>query len=68
MIKAVIDNNVIIDALNPNPQFEFEAQQILRYASAEVTDGFISANSLTDIFTFYAKSTEPTRQKLFCKS
>ncbi|MCM1329204.1 MAG: PIN domain-containing protein [Ruminococcus sp.] len=49
-MKAVIDNNVIIDALKPNPQFETEAQQVLRLASAKKLDGFVSANSFTDIF------------------
>lgn len=49
-MKVVIDNNVIIDALNPNPKFEANAQQILRFASTKAIDGFVSANSLTDIF------------------
>lgn len=49
-MKVVIDNNVIIDALKPNPQFEAAAQQILRLASLKSIDGFVSANSLTDIF------------------
>lgn len=49
-MKVVIDNNVIIDALNPNPHFEANAQQILRLASTKAIDGFVSANSLTDIF------------------
>lgn len=49
-MRVVIDNNVIIDALKPNPQFEAAAQQILRLASLKSIDGFVSANSLTDIF------------------
>lgn len=49
-MKVVIDNNVIVDALKPNPQFEAAAQQILRLASLKSIDGFVSANSLTDIF------------------
>ncbi len=49
-MKVVIDNNMIIDALKPNPQFEAAAQQILRLASLKSIDGFVSANSLTDIF------------------
>lgn len=50
VMRVVIDNNVIIDALKPNPQFEAAAQQILRLASLKSIDGFVSANSLTDIF------------------
>lgn len=49
-MKVVIDNNVIVDALKPNPQFETDAQEILRLASVKKIDGFVSANSLTDIF------------------
>lgn len=64
MIKVVIDNNVIIDALSPNPQFESEAQQILRYASAEIIDGFINANSLTDIFYVLRKKHGADKAKI----
>ncbi len=55
-MKVVVDNNVIIDALNPNPQFEANAQQILRFASTKAIDGFVSANSLTDIFYVLRKA------------
>lgn len=54
-MKVVIDNNMIIDALKPNPQFEAAAQQILRLASLKSIDGFVSANSLTDIFYVLSK-------------
>jgi predicted nucleic acid-binding protein len=47
---VVVDNNVVVDALKPNPQFEIDAQEILRLASVKAIDGFVSANSLTDIF------------------
>ncbi|MDR1580510.1 MAG: PIN domain-containing protein [Synergistaceae bacterium] len=49
-MRVVVDNNVVVDALKPNPKFAVEAQEILRLASAKAIDGFISANSLTDIF------------------
>ena len=49
-MRVVVDNNVIIDALIPNAQFEAEAQEILRLASVKEIDGFVSANSLSDIF------------------
>jgi dienelactone hydrolase len=37
----------------PNPQFGAEAQEIIRLASAKAIDGFVGANSLTDIITDY---------------
>jgi predicted nucleic acid-binding protein len=49
-MKALIDNNVIIDALRPNAAFAPQAQEILRRASGKEIDAFVSANSLTDIF------------------
>ena len=55
-MRVVIDNNVIIDALKPNPLHETEAQEILLLASAKAIDGFISANSMTDIFYVLRKA------------
>ncbi len=55
-MRVVVDNNVIVDALKPDAQFEAEAQQILRLASAKKFDGFVSANSLTDIFYVLRKA------------
>lgn len=55
-MRVVVDNNVIIDALKPNPQFEAEAQRILQLASVKEIDGFVNANSLTDIFYVLRKA------------
>ena len=63
-MKIVIDNNVIIDALKPNPQFEADAQQILRLASLKAIDGFVSANSLTDIFYVLRKELGADKAKI----
>ena len=63
-MKVVIDNNVIIDALKPNPQFEAGAQQILRLASVKAIDGFVSANSLTDIFYVLRKEHGADKAKI----
>lgn len=63
-MKVVIDNNVIIDALKPNPQFESGAQQILRLASVKAIDGFVSANSLTDIFYVLRKEHGADKAKI----
>lgn len=63
-MKVVIDNNIIIDALRPNPQFETDAQQILRLASVKAIDGFVSANSLTDIFYVLRKEHGADKAKI----
>ena len=63
-MKVVIDNNVIIDALNPNPQFEANAQQILRLASVNKIDGYVCANSLTDIFYALRKAHGADKAKI----
>ena len=55
-MRVVIDNNIILDALNPNPQFEYEAQKILRLAAEKKINGYINANSLTDIFYVLRKT------------
>jgi predicted nucleic acid-binding protein len=66
-MKVVIDNNVLIDALKPNAQFEVEAQEILRLASTKEIDGFASANSLTDIFYVLRKEHGAEKAKLMIK-
>ena len=63
-MKVVVDNNVIIDALKPNPEFETNAQQILRLASVKKIDGFVSANSLTDIFYVLRKAHGADKAKI----
>jgi predicted nucleic acid-binding protein len=65
-MKVVIDNNIVIDHLNPNSQFEADAEKILRLASANEVDGFVCANSLTDIFYVVRKTrgVEYTKTKL----
>lgn len=65
-MKVVIDNNIIVDALNPNPQFETDALEILQLASQDKINGFICANSLTDIFYVIRKihGTEYAKSKL----
>jgi predicted nucleic acid-binding protein len=55
-MKVVLDNNIIIDALNPNPQFEADALTVLRLASQNKFNGYICANSLTDIFYVVRKT------------
>ncbi|GHU46746.1 PIN domain-containing protein [Clostridia bacterium] len=49
-MKVVIDNNIVVDALAPNPEFEANALRILQLASTDKINGCVCANSLTDIF------------------
>ena len=63
-MKVVVDNNVIIDALKPNPQFETNAQQILQLASVKKIDGYVCANSLTDIFCVLRKAHGADKAKI----
>ncbi|MDR1246948.1 MAG: PIN domain-containing protein [Clostridiales Family XIII bacterium] len=55
-MKAVLDTNVIMDALQERQPFDIEAKEILRRAeSGEVTVMF-TANAATDIFYMYSKA------------
>ena len=49
-MKIVIDNNIILDALIPNADFEKQAQEVLRVAFEKTIKGFINTNSVSDIF------------------
>jgi predicted nucleic acid-binding protein len=49
-MTVVIDNNIIVDAFMPNVDFEKQAKDILGLAAGKKIDGFIAANSITDIF------------------
>lgn len=49
-MKVVFDSNIVIDALKPNPPFAEEASKLLKLASAKKITGYLTANSLTDIF------------------
>ena len=63
-MKVVVDNNVIIDALKPNPQFEVNAQQVLWLASVKKIDGYVCANSLADIFYVLRKAHGADKAKI----
>jgi predicted nucleic acid-binding protein len=54
-MKVVIDNNIIIDALKPNPEFETEAKKIFQLAVVGTIKGYLCSNSLTDIFFIIKK-------------
>ena len=49
-MNLFIDNNIVIDALKPNPDFETDAKRVFQLIwTGEITP-FMSVNSLTDIF------------------
>ncbi|MDR0424086.1 MAG: PIN domain-containing protein [Clostridiales Family XIII bacterium] len=50
MMKIVIDSNITIDALRPNPDFGTDAKRVFQLIWHEKIAPYICANSLTDIF------------------
>ena len=50
MIKVFIDNNVAIDALRPNPDFEIGAKRVFQLIWQDKITPYMCANSLADIF------------------
>jgi len=50
VIKIIIDNNIVIDALRPNPDFEDDAKNVFRLIGYNKIIPYICVNSLTDIF------------------
>ncbi len=55
-MKAVIDTNVILDAIASRPPFCVEAQKIMLLAAQEAFEGYITASSITDIYYIARKS------------
>ena len=49
-MKVVIDNNVVIDALKPDPDFEAAAKRVFQLIWHDKITPYLCANSLTDIF------------------
>ena len=49
-MKVVIDSNVVLDALRPNPDFEAEAKSVFQLIWQDKITPYMCANSLTDIF------------------
>ena len=55
-MKVVIDNNIAVDAIAPNMDFEADALKIFGLASSAKIKGYVCANSLTDIFYVVRKT------------
>jgi len=56
MIKALIDTNVVLDALASREPFRAEAEKIFTLAAKEKFLGFVTANSITDIYYLVKKN------------
>jgi len=56
VIKALIDTNVVLDALAARKPFHAEAESIFLLTAQEKCQGFITANSLTDIYYLVRKN------------
>jgi len=64
MIKALIDTNVVLDALASREPFRAEAEKIFMLAAEENFQGFVTAGSITDIYYLVKKNnTEATARE-----
>ena len=64
MIKALIDTNVVLDALAAREPFRAEAERLFILAAEEKFQGFVTANSITDIYYLVRKhSSEATARE-----
>ena len=56
MIKALLDTNIVLDALAAREPFCVEAERIFMTAAEERFYGFVTANSITDIYYLVRKN------------
>ena len=66
-MKALIDTCIIIDALQSREPFKDDAQKIFLSAARKEFDGYVTANSITDIYYLthrYTHSDKDTRKIL----
>jgi predicted nucleic acid-binding protein len=56
MIKALIDTNVVLDALATREPFHAEAERIFLLTAEEKCQGFVTAGSITDIYYLVRKN------------
>lgn len=54
-MKVMLDNNIVLDALRPNPEFETDAKKIFYLIWQDKITPYMCANSLTDIFYILKK-------------
>ena len=56
MIRVLIDTNVVLDALASREPFRADAEKLFMLAAEETFQGFVTANSVTDIYYLIRKS------------
>ncbi len=56
MIRALIDTNVVLDALASREPFRADAEKIFMLAAEEKLQAFVTANSITDIYYLIRKN------------
>lgn len=56
MIKALIDTNIVLDALASREPFRGDAEKIFMLAAEEKFQGFVTASSITDIYYLARKN------------
>ena len=56
MIRVLIDTNVVLDALASREPFRVYAEKLFMLAAKEKFQGFVTANSLSDIYYLIRKS------------
>lgn len=54
-MKALLDTNIVLDALAAREPFRKEAERLFMLAAEERYAGYITANSLTDIYYIASK-------------
>lgn len=55
-MKALLDTNIIMDALQERQPFDTEAKEILQRGQNKEIDLLFTANAATDIFYLYSKA------------
>lgn len=55
-MKALLDTNVVMDALQERQPFDGEAKEILLRAQSGEIKVYFTANAITDIFYLYSKA------------
>ena len=67
-MKIVFDSNVIIDAVACREPFNKEAEEILLLSSQEIIKGYLTSNSITDIFYVIRRNLSESQAKDIIRS
>ena len=55
-MRVLLDTNILLDAIAARDPFKEEAQEIFLMAAKEEIEGFVTANSITDIYYIACRS------------